>query len=34
MTAIRQRLKQIRKGVPELRGPALVCLCALDEKMA
>ena len=25
-------IKKTRKGVPELRGPALVCLSAIDKK--
>ena len=27
------KLRSARKGVPELRGPALVCLSALDKKI-
>ena len=26
------KLKKTRKGVPELRGPASVCLSAIDKK--
>ena len=27
------KLRSTRRGVPELRGPALVCLSALDKKI-
>ena len=27
-------LRQTRKGVPELRGPALVCLSVIDKKIS
>ena len=27
------KLHEIRTGVPELRGPALVCLSAIDKKI-